>query len=196
MNLPLPTWSLSLQGNRGTPPKGSPSSGSAANQLDLLSCPCGKTCGKWGLWFPSGRCSGGRRTPVYPVRSESLVSPCFCHPTSSLRSRDPEKPSCPEAQTWGLLSPPPRVTVRFLQVPCPPSEGTGSQSLLLGGFILHTFPSLGFGLQILAGMGFVLQSCYGVTQEACCPEVGSASCHQGSSPGSHSPPARPFPAQT
>ena len=76
------------------------------------------------------------------------------------------------------------------------SEGTGSQSLLLGKFPLQTFPSVGCVLQILPLMGFVLQCCFGVTQEVCPSEVGLVSCQQSSFPGSHSLPARPFLAQT
>lgn len=82
------------------------------------------------------------------------------------------------------------------QVPHPSSEGTCSQSLLLARFTLQTFPSLVFMLQILPLLGFVLKSCFGVTQEAFPPEVGLVSCQQSGFPGSHSPPAHPFPAHT
>ena len=87
--------------------------------------------------------------------------------------------SAPATRPGGL--PTPR---KFHACSLRPPPGTSSQSLLLGGFT-H-----------LLLTGSVSLSCSGIIQKARHSDAGSASRHQGSFPGSHSPPARPLPAQT
>ena len=87
--------------------------------------------------------------------------------------------SAPAARPGGL--PTPRS---FHTCSLRPPPGASSQSLLLGGFTY------------LLLTGSISLSCSGITRKARHSEAGSASRHQGSFPGSHSPPARPLPAQT
>ena len=87
--------------------------------------------------------------------------------------------SAPSARPGGLPTPRSFHTCSL----CPP-PGASSQSLLLGGFTY------------LLLTGSVSLSCSGITRKAYHSEAGSASRHQGSFPGSHSPPARPLSAQT
>ena len=87
--------------------------------------------------------------------------------------------SAPTVRPGGLPTP-----HKFHACSLRPPPGTSSQSLLLGGFT-HLLPT-----------GSVSLSCSGIIWKACHSDAGSASRHQGSFPGSHSPPACPLSAQT
>lgn len=78
----------------------------------------------------------------YPVLSNSLINPRCHHPSNRPGRYNSKKASNPFRSTdvgpqQGLHPPRPLTRAHSRQVPRPPSEGTNSQSLLLGGLALQ-----------------------------------------------------------
>ena len=108
-----------------------------------------------------------------------------------LRFREDNPPRRTDGQPWsgwGLCPPPAQGDCSFIarsHLPLTLSWGSSSESLVLGGLIHLLSPGLLYHSRVS-----------GLIRKACHCEADSVSHHQRCFPSSHSPPARPLPAQT